>query len=126
MKLSIIIPVYNEASTLREILRRVRVVKVVVPVGFVADGDDGQQVQLEKEIIVIDDGSEDGSRQILDGGQRASRMTFGVFAGAGRPRGRVHRPAHGVHVAGRFGQGVAAPASLADHSAASPSRPSDS
>ncbi len=65
MKLSIIIPVYNEAATLREILRRVRAVNVAVPVGFDADGNDGQHVRLEKEIIVVDDGSEDESGQIL-------------------------------------------------------------
>ena len=65
MKLSIIIPVYNEATTLREILRRVRAVNVTVPVGFDADGNNSQHVRLEKEIIVVDDGSEDESGQIL-------------------------------------------------------------
>jgi glycosyltransferase involved in cell wall biosynthesis len=65
LKLSIIIPVYNEVSTLREILRRVRAVRLVVPMGFDSYEEDGQKVHLEKEIIVIDDGSEDGCRQIL-------------------------------------------------------------
>ena len=65
MKLSIIIPVYNEASTVREILRRVRLVKVPVPVGYDFEGDNSHQVQLEKEIIVIEDGSDDGSREIV-------------------------------------------------------------
>lgn len=65
LKLSIIIPVYNEASTLREILRRVRAVKLVIPTGFDPYDQDSQQVCLEKEIIAIDDGSEDGCRQIL-------------------------------------------------------------
>lgn len=47
MKLSVLIPVFNEADTLEETLRRVR------------------SVELPKEIIVIDDGSTDGSRELL-------------------------------------------------------------
>ena len=49
MKLSIVIPVYNEKSTILEILRRVRAVKL--PVG--------------REIIIVDDFSKDGTRDIL-------------------------------------------------------------
>ena len=51
MRLSIIMPVYNERETLREILRQVRAVELP---------------DIEKEIIVIDDGSTDGSRDILN------------------------------------------------------------
>ena len=47
MILSVLIPVYNEARTLEEVVRRVRA------------------VPLAKEIILVDDGSGDGSRQIL-------------------------------------------------------------
>ncbi|HUT64446.1 MAG TPA: glycosyltransferase family 2 protein [Anaerolineae bacterium] len=47
MKLSIIIPVYNEYSTIKEIIKRV------------------QTVPFEKEIIVIDDYSTDGTRELL-------------------------------------------------------------
>ena len=47
MKLSVLIPVYNEKNTLSEAIRRV------------------QRVDVSKEIIVIDDGSNDGSREIL-------------------------------------------------------------
>ncbi len=47
MKLSVIIPVYNEASTVLEVIRRV------------------QDVPLEKDIIVVDDGSTDGTREML-------------------------------------------------------------
>ncbi len=50
MKLSIVMPVYNEQATLREILAQVREVKLE---------------NIEKEIIVVDDGSTDGSRDIL-------------------------------------------------------------
>ncbi|HWE64551.1 MAG TPA: glycosyltransferase family 2 protein [Chloroflexota bacterium] len=48
MKISIIIPVYNEAATIREVLSRVR------------------SSPIEKEIIVIDDGSTDGTRDLLE------------------------------------------------------------
>ena len=49
MKLSIIIPCYNEKTTIQEVVRRVE--KVSLPV--------------EKEIIIVDDGSKDGSRELL-------------------------------------------------------------
>jgi glycosyltransferase involved in cell wall biosynthesis len=50
VRLSIIMPVYNEQDTLREILTQVRA--VALP-------------DVEKEILVVDDGSADGSREIL-------------------------------------------------------------
>ena len=50
MKLSIVIPVYNERNTIKEILRRVKQVDL---------GD------LEREIIIVDDNSQDGTRNIL-------------------------------------------------------------
>ena len=49
-KLSIIIPSYNEKATIEEIIRRVKAVSLP---------------DLEKEIIVVDDGSRDGTRDIL-------------------------------------------------------------
>ena len=49
-KLSIVIPVYNEIETIHEILRQV------------SDVDVG----LEKEIILVDDCSTDGTREILE------------------------------------------------------------
>ena len=48
MKLSVIIPVYNEEKTIREIVRRV------------------QEVAIEKEVIIVNDGSEDGTSQALN------------------------------------------------------------
>jgi glycosyltransferase involved in cell wall biosynthesis len=59
VKLSIIMPVYNEQETIREILAQVRNVELVVETGL------GSQVSLEKEIIIIDDASTDGTREIL-------------------------------------------------------------
>ena len=50
MKLSIVMPVFNERNTIKEILRRVRKVDLG---------------ELEREIVVVDDGSSDGTRDIL-------------------------------------------------------------
>ena len=49
VKLSIIIPVYNEAQTLKEIVQRV------------------QEVPFEKEMIIVDDASTDGTKEVLQG-----------------------------------------------------------
>lgn len=47
-RLSVVIPVYNEARTIEELLARV------------------QAVPIDKEILIIDDGSTDGTREILE------------------------------------------------------------
>lgn len=47
-KLSVVIPVYNERETIREIIKRV------------------SEVEINKEIIIVDDYSTDGTREILD------------------------------------------------------------
>ncbi len=51
-KLSVVVPVFNERNTLVEILRRMRAVEL-------PDG-------IEREIIVVDDGSNDGTRDVLN------------------------------------------------------------
>src|SRR5260370_6878120 len=56
-KISIVIPVYNEKSTIDEILRRVL------------------DTEMRKEVIVVDDCSTDGTRQILE--NMASRQANG-------------------------------------------------
>jgi len=48
MKLSVVIPCYNEVATIREIVRQVKNAPVEV-----------------LEIIVVDDGSDDGGREII-------------------------------------------------------------
>jgi glycosyltransferase involved in cell wall biosynthesis len=63
VKLSVIIPVYNEIATLAEIIRRVRAVRLAVPVGY--GNQNGQSVELEREIVIVDDGSTDGTRALL-------------------------------------------------------------
>jgi glycosyltransferase involved in cell wall biosynthesis len=48
-KLSVIVPVYNERNTVAEIVRQMRAV----------------DLPLEREVVIVDDGSTDGTRDIL-------------------------------------------------------------
>jgi glycosyltransferase involved in cell wall biosynthesis len=48
MKVSFLVPVYNEERTLEEVIRRV------------------ESLPLDKQIVVVDDGSTDGTRAILE------------------------------------------------------------
>jgi glycosyltransferase involved in cell wall biosynthesis len=58
MQLSIVIPAYNEEATLEEIVRRV------------------ERVPVDKEIIVVDDCSHDGTAQIAQKLEAAGRIRF--------------------------------------------------
>jgi len=59
-KLSVVIPVYNEKNTIDEILRRVL------------------ETDMRKEIVIVDDFSKDGTRQILE--NMAARQANGEAA----------------------------------------------
>ena len=48
-KLSVIVPVYNERNTVAEIVRQMRAV----------------ELPLEREVVIVDDGSTDGTRDVL-------------------------------------------------------------
>ncbi len=58
MKLSVIMPVYNEVRTIEEIIHRVKA------------------VDIDKEIVIVDDGSTDGTREYL---QKISDPLIRVF-----------------------------------------------
>jgi len=68
LRLSIIVPVYNEAGTIRESLRRVRA------------------VPLDIQLICVDDASTDGTRAILD--QLHAEGTVDVLQNHERNRGK--------------------------------------
>jgi glycosyltransferase involved in cell wall biosynthesis len=75
MKLSIVIPVYNEMATLNEILKRV------------------QSVPYDKEIIVVDDASTDGSTERLR--QISDENTTVLFHEQNRGKGAAVRTGFG-------------------------------
>jgi glycosyltransferase involved in cell wall biosynthesis len=61
MKLSVIIPVYNEEKTILEIINRVR------------------RVDINKEIIIVDDGSTDSTKKILLELQNKNQLGIKIF-----------------------------------------------
>ncbi len=85
MKLSVIVPIYNERTTIQEVLDRLAA------------------VPLDKEVIVVDDGSTDGSRQYLEQRGAGGRLDGGVLKvilhGRNRGKGAAIRTAL-AHVEG--------------------------
>ena len=68
MKLSLVIPVYNEAPTLKALVERV------------------VAVELDKELVLVDDGSTDGSRELL--GDLVEKGLAAWLPNPGAARGR--------------------------------------
>ena len=60
MKLSVVIPVFNEKDTIRKIIEKVR------------------QSPVKKEIIIIDDGSNDGTKKLLQDVKRESTANYDI------------------------------------------------
>lgn len=72
MSLSIIIPVYNEVKTISEIIQRV------------------QATGLVDEIVVVDDGSSDGSRELLESMRNEGNVKV-IFHERNQGKGRAVR-----------------------------------
>lgn len=81
MKISILIPVYNEFRTFPEVLERVR--NAPLPAG------------CSKEIVVVDDGSTDGTTEMLDRYTRAG-IVIGHHSEANFGKGMAIRIALGL------------------------------
>ena len=65
MRLSVIIPVYNEEQTIHEVLERVAAVRTSGP--------------IEKEIVIANDGSTDGTRRVIDERDLAADLPVHVY-----------------------------------------------
>ncbi len=74
MKLSVIIPVYNEKQTILKIVRKVKA------------------VGLEKEILIVDDGSTDGTKEELKSLEGDGEIKI-LYHEANRGKGRAIRTA---------------------------------
>lgn len=80
-KLSVIVPVFNERNTIVEIMRRMRAV----------------DLPIDREIVVVDDGSDDGTQQVL--AQLGDSTVKIVRHGVNRGKGAAVRTGLG-HVTG--------------------------
>lgn len=78
MKISVIIPVFNEIDTIQEIIRRVK------------------EVGVAHEIIIVDDGSTDGTREILSQMKKEALLLI-VFHEHNQGKGAAVRT--GIHTA---------------------------
>ena len=63
MILSVLIPIYNEKDTILEILKRI-------------DSVDLSDISFKKEIIIVDDGSSDGTREVLKGLENKYKIIY--------------------------------------------------
>ena len=81
MKLSVIIPVYDEQSTIGEILKKV------------------SRTPYEKEIIVVDDGSNDGTVEVLQQLQSDNQLPEARFIFSPRNRGKGAALREGIRAA---------------------------
>ena len=64
VKLSVIIPVFNEIETIATITAQV--MSVALDIRIWGDRAEDQVVRMERELVIVDDGSTDGTRAYLD------------------------------------------------------------
>lgn len=74
LKLSVIMPIYNEKRTLKQIIKKV------------------QNVPIKKEIIMVDDGSSDGTRSILKNYEDVSNIKI-IYHSKNMGKGKAIRTA---------------------------------
>jgi glycosyltransferase involved in cell wall biosynthesis len=75
MKLSVVIPVYNEAKTILEAIARVK----------------ASDACADKEIVVVDDGSTDGTRELLEELDSSDGALKVLYHGVNRGKGAALR-----------------------------------
>ncbi len=80
MKITVIIPVFNEKETLQQILEKVK------------------NVNIEKEIIIVDDYSTDGTREILE--KINDNNVKVIYHPENKGKGAAIRTAQGRHISG--------------------------
>lgn len=76
-RISVLIPVYNEERTILELIRRVRAV----------------ELPFQREIVVVDDGSTDGTREALAQEAEGARDLKVIYHPANRGKGAAVRTA---------------------------------
>jgi glycosyltransferase involved in cell wall biosynthesis len=88
VKLSVVIPAYNEIETIDEIIAQVSAVHLDVQV--LENHANETQIHLNREIVVVDDGSTDGTRAYLETLRERPDMTV-IFHEANQGKGGAVR-----------------------------------
>lgn len=82
VKLSIIVPVYNEENTIIEVLKKLQSLKFTLPV--------------KKEIIIVDDGSSDNSQKVIADFLKKNHSSSMYFFTLKKNRGKGYAVIYGI------------------------------